>query len=249
MLPIQVAADFKIIAHRGASAYAPENTVPAFALAQAMGIGDVEVDAQLTSDGVVVLCHDETLARYGHGERVVEQLASDTLLGLDMGSWFSPYFFKGTSFLTLEGLLAEFGSDFVFHIELKGKAVDLAAAVYAVVSAMDCWERVVFTSFSYEQLTRMRGLAEHGRLGWLVQDFDEEILTKARQLKLFQLCPKASNTNEKMVRRGRAAAADIRAWGVNGTPQQIKALIRQVVAAGCDGMTINWPDWVVRRAQ
>ena len=62
-LPMPVPADFRIIAHRGASAYAPENTRAAFDLALQMGVTEVELDAQLTTDGVVALCHDETLAR------------------------------------------------------------------------------------------------------------------------------------------------------------------------------------------
>ena len=61
MLPIPVPPDFRIIAHRGASAYAPENTKPAFGFAQRMGISEVELDTQLSADGMVVLCHDLTL--------------------------------------------------------------------------------------------------------------------------------------------------------------------------------------------
>ena len=72
MLPILALPDFRIIAHRGASAYSPENTLPAFELAARMGANEVELDAQLTSDGQVVLCHDTKLERYGHGPQVVE---------------------------------------------------------------------------------------------------------------------------------------------------------------------------------
>ena len=74
-IPIRVPATFRVIAHRGSSAYVPENTRPAFELAREMGIAEVETDAQLTTDGVVVWCHDTGLERYGHGERRVEALA------------------------------------------------------------------------------------------------------------------------------------------------------------------------------
>ena len=60
-IPIRVPAAFRVIAHRGSSAYAPENTRPAFELARAMGIAEIETDVQLTTDGVVVLCHDTGL--------------------------------------------------------------------------------------------------------------------------------------------------------------------------------------------
>ena len=248
-LPLQVPIDFSVIAHRGVSAYAPENSLPAFALAKKMGVREVELDVQLASDGIVVVCHDETLERYGHGKQLVENLESDILLALDMGSWFSPYFFKDVKLLTLKRLFAEFAKDFIFHIELKGKAEALAAAVYALVRDMGYLEQVVFTSFSYAQLERMRRCEDSCRLGWLVQDFNKDVLLQARQLKLYQLCPKAGNTNKVMVCQGRGVAKNIRAWGLGGTPQQIRALIHQVVEAGCNGMTLNWPDWVEARAQ
>ena len=57
-IPIRVPEAFRVIAHRGSSAYAPENSLPAFRLAREMGVGEVELDVQLAIDGVVVLCHD-----------------------------------------------------------------------------------------------------------------------------------------------------------------------------------------------
>jgi glycerophosphoryl diester phosphodiesterase len=59
-----------------------------------MGVRDIELDTQLSTDGQVVLCHDSTLERYGHGPRNVEQTSSAELLELDMGAWFSPYLFS-----------------------------------------------------------------------------------------------------------------------------------------------------------
>lgn len=243
-IPIRVPENFRVIAHRGSSAYAPENTLPAFELAREMGIGEVELDVQLATDGVVVLCHDRVLSRYGHGDAVVEEMASDELLALDMGSWFSPHLFAGTPMLSLDQLLRAYGDDFVFHIELKGCAPGLAAATYAVVDAHRVHERTIFTSFSDLQLERMRALAPGARLGWLVQTIDEEILDRARTLDLFQLCPRAGALSVEGIARGRNVASEIRVWGIGGTPQEVRALVLQAVQSGCDGMTINWPDWV-----
>jgi len=72
-IPIRVPKAFRVIAHRGSSAYAPENTLPAFRLARKMGFGEIELGVGLTTDGVVVLCHDLVLTRYGHGDVVVEE--------------------------------------------------------------------------------------------------------------------------------------------------------------------------------
>jgi glycerophosphoryl diester phosphodiesterase len=249
MLPIEVPRHFRIIAHRGASAYAPENTEPAFALAQRMGVTEVELDTQLTVDGKIVLCHDGTLARYGHGTRVVETMRWDELAALDMGAWFSPFLYGGARPMTLLDLLARYGDAFVYHVELKGKAPGLPAAVHAAISAHGLWDRCVITSFQIEALAAMRELDATVRLGWLVRTIDPETIAKARELALFQLCPFAGTVTPAQVTAARQVTPEVRAWGVNGETvagqsSEVITLIRRVLDAGCDGMTINWPDWV-----
>lgn len=238
--------DFRIIAHRGASAYAPENTLPAFSIAKAMGVKEVELDTQLTTDGVVVLCHDRSLERYGHGTALVEEQSLDALLRLDMGMWFSPYFFKNTPMLTLAHLFTEFGDDFTYHIELKGVASGLAQAVYDTTSAAGMLDQVIFTSFSVEHLRRMRALDSGCRLAWLVQSFDDEVIAQGAELQLFQICPPAGLLTESLMAKGRTVAREVRAWGVLGSPQEVRQHVENLITCGCHGMTINWPDWIVR---
>lgn len=242
--PIRVPAHYRIIAHRGASAYAPENTLPAFALARAMGVTDVELDTQLSADGVVVLCHDTTLERYGHGRRVLEGLPARELLSLDMGSWFSPHRFAATPMLTLGALLDAFRAGLVYHVELKGAAPELAAAVHAAVESRGLGSSVVFTSFSRAQLERMRGVSAAARLGWLVESIDDAVLEQAARLGLYQLCPRAARVTAAMVERARPVVAELRAWGLGGVPQEVRRLVLHTVDSGCDGATLDWPDWL-----
>ena len=247
MLPIKVPSDFRIIAHRGASAYAPENTLPAFSLAKELGVTEVELDTQLSSDSVVVLCHDKGLNRYKHDYNDVEKVSSKTLLNLDMGSWFSADF-KGTSMASLEQLFAKFGRSFIYHIELKGEAVNLPRSVYDLVCKTDLLDRTIFTSFSFEQLRRMRKVSSDCRLGWLIdsESFDDNIMCKSEEIKLFQLCPRADLVTKEMVQRACSVVSDTRAWGVQGEPNCVRMLIHRIVNSGCGGLTINWPDWVVK---
>ena len=242
-MPTTVPEHFRIIAHRGASAYASENTLPAFELAKRMGAREVEVDTQLAADGVVVLCHDDSLRRYGHGDQVVEKLTSGALLPLDMGSWFSPFLYGNTPMATLEGLVKQFTDDFIFHIELKGKAADLSAKVFAIVEEQGLVERSIVTSFSWEQLERMRDISSGCRLGWLVHEFDQKALDGAARLNLFQLCPPARTVSEQLVKLGHDAVEEIRVWGMGGKTLEVRALIQRIVDSGSDGMTIDWPDW------
>lgn len=253
MHPIPVPAHFRIIAHRGASAYVPENSLAAFKLAHDMGVTEVELDTQLSSDGVVVICHDATLERYGHGTRVVESLPWSTLSELDMGSWFSPHLFAGTRMLTLDDLFAAFGPAFTYHVELKGKAPGLPASVHAAIRAYDLMESVIITSFNYDMLVAMQQVNPSARLGWLVRRIDADVIAKARALSLYQLCPFAGTVSADQVALARSVATEVRAWGVQGQTvagqsAEVIELIHRVIDSGCDGMTINWPDWVVHQS-
>lgn len=248
-LPIPVPTAFRIIAHRGASAYAPENSLSAFALAERMGIREVELDTQLTTDGVIALCHDRTLARYGHGEQMVEEMAWSALAELDMGSWFSPFLYGRERMLRLEQLFAHFGDRLLYHVELKGHASALPAAVYALIDHFGLANACFVTSFAYDALVAMRHESSELRLGWLVETINDEELAKAAAINLYQLCPRAEVVTAEMVSAARTVVPEVRAWGVNGESvrqqsAEIVTLIDRIVEVGCDGMTINWPDWV-----
>ena len=249
MLPIPVPPPFRIIAHRGASAYAPENTHAAFALTQRMGVTEVELDTQLTTDGEIALCHDTTLERYGHGPRTVEQMTWAELAALDMGSWFSPFLFADTRMITLDDLFATYGTTFTYHVEIKGKAAALPAAVHASIERHKVRNHCIVTSFSYEALVAMRAVDATMRLGWLLQEIDAESVAQAREIGLYQLCPVAKAVTSAQVTHARQAVSEVRAWGLQGETvrhhnAELIALIHRVRDKGCDGMTINWPDWV-----
>src|SRR3954447_960778 len=77
-----------VLGHRGASAYAPENTFAAFDLAMELGADGIETDVRVTRDGVLVLLHDETVDRTTDGTGLVAELCRAELDALDAGSWF-----------------------------------------------------------------------------------------------------------------------------------------------------------------
>jgi glycerophosphoryl diester phosphodiesterase len=249
VLPIPVPANFRIIAHRGASAYAPENTHAAFALTEQMGVTEIELDTQLTLDGEIALCHDSTLERYGHGPQVVEQMQWGELASLDMGSWYSPFLYAGERMITLDDLFATYGSTFTYHVEVKGKAKGLPAAVHASIQRHQLRQHCFITSFSYDSLVAMRQLDATLPLGWLIQLIDADKVAQAKALNLYQLCPIAKSVTSEHVQVARTVVSEVRAWGLQGeTTHNHSAdlidLIHNVVDSGCDGMTINWPDWV-----
>lgn len=147
-----------IFAHRGASLYAPENTLAAFRLAIQQGADAIEMDAKLSKDGYVVIIHDQTLDRTtGVQGRVGEMLLSD-IRKLDAGSHFSPAF-RGEPIPTLEEVLAEFGEKTYYNIELTNYASlndNLPEKVTALVQAYRLSDHVLFSSFNPLALLRAR---------------------------------------------------------------------------------------------
>src|SRR5690242_12109722 len=117
-----------VIAHRGASAYAPENTMSAFDLAMDMGAGFIETDLQLSRDARLVAIHDETLDRTTNGKGPVSAMTVEELRQLDAGASFSQAApastqkksFAGECIPTVEEVLA-FGNrrDAGLYLELK----------------------------------------------------------------------------------------------------------------------------------
>lgn len=247
-LPIPVPSKFRIIAHRGASAYAPENTMAAFQLAQKMQRTEFELDVQMSVDGKLVICHDLTLERYGHGNLVVESIHSEDLLKMDMGSWFSPYLFKGEKMISFHSLLEQFRSNAFFHVELKGKAKEIPGLVCRSLKDFQLLDKAIITSFNLEMLKAVAEIDSAFKRGWLVESITPEILDLAQQHQLFQICPKADSVSRESVWSTRGKVAEVRTWGIDGPRSQAIKLINRVIESGCDGTTINWPDWLFQTA-
>ena len=81
-----------IQAHRGASGYAPENTLPAFRRAVELNADGIETDIYLTADGHLAVCHDPDISRTSNGSGVITEMTMESLRRFDFGSWYSPEF-------------------------------------------------------------------------------------------------------------------------------------------------------------
>ncbi|MCH7960100.1 MAG: hypothetical protein IID08_08215 [Candidatus Hydrogenedentes bacterium] len=113
----------EVIAHRGASAYAPENTLAAFGLAHEMGADWFELDCTLTRDGAIIVIHDDTVDRTTDGTGTVAELSLAYLKQLDAGTWKDPKF-AGEPLPTLDESLT-FAKDRIgVFIEIKDSADD-----------------------------------------------------------------------------------------------------------------------------
>ncbi|RIW29589.1 glycerophosphodiester phosphodiesterase [Bacillus salacetis] len=116
------ADDTLIVAHRGASALAPENTISAFDMAVSLGADYIEVDVQMTKDGMLVAMHDVTVNRTTNGSGRIKSLTYEELAALDAGSWFSPKF-KGERVPALETILERYIGRIGILIEIKHPSI------------------------------------------------------------------------------------------------------------------------------
>jgi glycerophosphoryl diester phosphodiesterase len=154
-------------AHRGGGGEAPENTLPAFDAAVAMGYRYLETDVQLTRDGALLAFHDSSLDRLTDRVGRISGLSFAEVREADAGYAFSPdgglnFPFRGTGVLvpTLEELLTRWDD---VYLNIDAKSDDTVAPLVALVSRLDAFDRVCIGSFSDRRVARIRALAR-GRI-------------------------------------------------------------------------------------
>lgn len=97
-------------------------------------------------------------------------------------------------------------------------------------------EKVIITSFSFENLRRVKAYAPDYKIGYLYRE-DDNAIEKVLSIGGEQLCPNAKNITPKLIGQIRAAGLSVRAWGVSD-----EEIMRRVYDLGVDGMTVNFPD-------
>lgn len=158
-----------VLAHRGSSAQAPENTMAAFELALEVGAHGLELDVYLSKDEEIVVIHDPTLERTTNGSGPVEQHTLEELKRLDAGSWFSPEF-QGESIPTLRQvceLVKE--QDLWLNIETKA-ALGFEGLNYRLVELLgefNLKDKVIVSSFNHFALAHLKQIQAPFRTGIL----------------------------------------------------------------------------------
>ena len=228
-----------VIAHRGASSYAPENTLAAFDLALQLGVRHIELDVALTSDSHTVVVHDDKVDRTTNGCGLVTSHTLAALRELDAGSWFGAQF-AGERIPILDEVLARYNGRAHIHIEIKGKSPSLSQRTADLIRKHGMETQVTITSFQSVRLEEMRACAPELPMGWLVRDINDSIIAQAHAIGVTQLCPRADTVTPELVHRLHAEGFVARAWGVS-----TEELMQRAVEAGVDGMTVNFPDKLI----
>lgn len=244
----------KIIAHRGANVYAPQNTLPAFIRAAELGADGFETDIHLTRDGVPVICHNYTVDETSNGMGSISKMEYSELLGLDFGSYFSEKY-KGTRILTLEEFLTvcEKYDIKLINLELKplreGETGEkLVQTVLDMVHSFGFSNRVIISSFDRVLLKLAKELDPHCKTGFLYHpafhtlsrqwaEFTFVPVTTAKSLGCESLHPMLPYVTSEYVRRAHKAGLKINVWTVDSERQ-----IKRMKSLGVDGIITDCPD-------
>lgn len=232
-----------VFGHRGASADAPMNTLPAFELAAAQGADGVELDVWRTKDGEIVVIHDATVDGTTNGKGKVQQMTFAQIRELDAGSKFSPQF-AGTQIPTLDKVFEAVGKRLLINVELKSETIGtdgLEQAVAEKIRRHNMARRVIVSSFSPFALRRFRRIMPEVPIGFLYA----EDMPRFLRLFMIGLSHEARHPHYTMIDAAYVAWAKrsgyrVNTWTVNDIPSAVRQ--RDL---GVDGIITNYPGKVL----
>lgn len=228
---------FLVIAHRGASAEAPENTAAAIRRAFAQRAQFVELDVQLTRDGRVVIFHDDRMERTSTGHGRLVQWRYRDLRRLDVGSWWAPRFARERILLASEALTMCPPSCGV-NLELKptSQAQALIRRVVRCLRDSGKQHRVLISSFDHALLAHLKTAAPGVARALLCARRPQHALRRAVDLECVALHPHHSITTSSLIRHAHRHGLRVHVWTVDRLD-----VARRLVRMGVDGIVTNVP--------
>jgi len=236
-----VAEGIRNIGHRGASALAPENTLPAFQLALESGADEVELDVVRCATGEPVVIHNETVANTTEGTGPVQDKSLAELKELDAGSWFDEGF-RGTRIPTLDEVFELVGQRLTVNIEIKGRSIKPDGTEHAVIESIrrhGMADLVIVSSFNPCRLWRVRAEAPELKIA-LIFSTDNPIYLRqawfAPVLKVNGLHAFHSMIDNGFVDRAHRRGRWVYGWTVDDTEGMLR-----LIKTGVDGIVTNNP--------
>lgn len=223
----------QIIAHRGASATFPENTLAAIQGAIDAGADWVEIDVQESADGVVVVIHDSDLKKIAGQPLKVWETTADKLRSFDIGSWFDPTF-ADQRIPTLAEVLELCKGKIRLMIELKSYGHDqqLEQRVIDLVEAADMQQDVAIISLKLSALRQVRTLRPDWPTGLLIP----VAVGNPARIDADFLAVSAANANRAMIRAAHARGKAVQVWTINDSLH-----MSRLIDAGVDGIITDDP--------
>jgi glycerophosphoryl diester phosphodiesterase len=238
-----------VVAHRGISAKAPENTLAAFEQAASVpGIDMIELDIRLTKDEEVIVLHDRTLQRTSTGNGPARNYSLEEIRRLDAGSWFHPVF-SAQRIPTLAEVFQQIGNRLWVDVEIKSDLLHrqppglLEEKVLDVVHKCGMNNRVLFSSFDHKLLSnlkRMESSAVTGVLFDFLHDFGRSPSTLAERVgaKVFKCATR--ELNRQMLNDAHKHGIAVYVYTLNSVQGA-----QRMLSYGVDGILSNNADDIV----
>jgi glycerophosphoryl diester phosphodiesterase len=229
-----------IIAHRGASGLAPENTMAAFRRAVELGADWIELDVHQTSDNRIVVLHDFTLRRTARDPRPVKALSLGEIRKLDAGGWWDKTF-RGQRVPTLEEVLEFARGRIRIQIELKRGSPfypGIEKRLSEILNRPSAGGRAAVSSFDAAALETLRGIDSGLALGLLTRRTrPNDIVKEAMRLKVQSVHVSTHRLTRRLLVRCHENGLPVYVYTVNR-----RSLMKRYLSMGVDGLFTNYPD-------
>lgn len=242
--------NLKIIAHRGASYDAPENTLASVNLAWGQHINHVEIDVKLTKDNIIVVFHDDTTVRYNQIDALLNQYSFKELSTIDVGV-FKGEQWKNERIPTLEQVLKTIPTNGTLVVELKDGPEMENALVKLGEKNPIIWKQLEFISFNYETICMAKKIFPNNKCLWLLDlDYNLETAKSAPSNKQIIQKVKQHNLDGIDVFAGKMADKsffktmhqenfEVYLWTINKLEHA-----KQYLPFSPDGLTTDRPKWI-----
>ncbi|MDA1904295.1 glycerophosphodiester phosphodiesterase [Bacillus cereus] len=240
----------KNIAHRGASAYAPEHTIPAYTLGQQLKADYIETDLQMTKDGHLVAMHDETVNRTTNGTGLVKEHTLEELKQLKASSFFNEKHptlakkeYENAKVPTLEEVIEVFGHDANYYIETKSpdEYPGMEEKLLEIINHYEIQDKVIIQSFSEESLQKIHNLNVNIPLVQLLS-YKKAVQLTEPEIKKYKTYCIGLGMNYKYI--DSAYVKRIKKHGLEVHPFTVdnEQDMKKLLLWGVDGMFTNYPD-------
>lgn len=231
----------RILGHRGASHYAPENTLPAFEMALDQGADGVELDVHLSKDGELVVMHDERVDRTTNGHGFIKDFTMDELKRLDACCGMTGY--AGVTVPTLNEVYGLFrATDKMINVEIKTDIIDypgICEKLLALEDSMGMNGRIVYSSFNHYTVTELKTLRPEAKIGLLYMSMIREPWEYAARINAQALHPHFITLSKTPDMAAECARLGIETnvWTVNESEW-----MERLAALGVTSIITNKPD-------
>ncbi|MDF9450189.1 MULTISPECIES: glycerophosphodiester phosphodiesterase [Bacillus cereus group] len=240
----------KNIAHRGASAYAPEHTIAAYKLGQQLKGDYIEIDLQMTKDGHLLAMHDETVNRTTNGKGLVKEHTLEEMKQLNVGSFFNGKYpnlakkeFENAKVPKLKEIIEMFGHNANYYIETKSpdEYPGMEEKLLEIIKYYQISDKVIIQSFSEESLQKIHSLHANIPLVQLLS-YQKSVQLNELEIEKYKTYCIGLGMNYKYI--DSAYVKKIKKHGLEVHPFTVdnEKDMKKLLSWGVDGMFTNYPD-------